>query len=579
MKRILNATLIITLLLTVFATSQTVKAISTHPSNIISDTDMCEDYDGYNWDYDSCTYIIRTEDIIFVEYQVLGSNANATLDFYELNGASLTKVESKPLSQGLNTVSSTTSWTHFKINIYYEDPTPGMISKLKDSLYIGYVNPLSDIIPPEFISPGVYFVDVDSPITANDVKAVLSANDITDGDVTSSISLVTDGYIGNEDTIGDYIIRFSAADLSSNISYVDVTVRVVDITIPVLSLIGDATIYVPFNGAYTEQGATYTDNYYNTGDAISSGTVDTTTLGTYTINYSYTDPSGNIADEIQRTVIVHDNELPVLSLNGDSTMYIEYNNTYTELGATFSDNFDGSGNAEISGTVTTSILGTYIIEYNYTDTSSNQAVTIQRTVIVQDTTKPVITLTGPDTIYIEYQTTYADEGATFTDNYDSAGNAVSSNDINNLILGTYTITYTYTDSSGNTADPVTRTVIVRDTLSPIVDGLDNVEVYNSQGVRLPEILANVTATDGVDGDVSNTLIIIIDNYTGNEYQPGSYTVTIRVFDTNGNMSTIEGTINVLDDIKPEFTVSPYIIDFETASSMTQEEIRNHILNR
>ena len=71
-----------------------------------------------------------------------------------------------------------------------------------------------------------------------------------------------------------------------------------------------------------------------------------------------------------------------------------------------------------TGTVDTSVVGTYTVTYNATDASGNEAAAVSRTVNVVDTTVPVITLTGEATVTIEVGSTYTDAGATATDNYD-----------------------------------------------------------------------------------------------------------------------------------------------------------------
>ena len=53
-------------------------------------------------------------------------------------------------------------------------------------------------------------------------------------------------------------------------------------------------------------------------------------------------------------------------------------------------------------------VGTYIIEYTYTDANGNVASTVTRTVNVVDTTNPVITLNGSTPITIEVNTAYTD---------------------------------------------------------------------------------------------------------------------------------------------------------------------------
>lgn len=77
-----------------------------------------------------------------------------------------------------------------------------------------------------------------------------------------------------------------------------------DTTAPVITLNGDATTTVGFNGTYTELGATAFDNTDGTTTvAIGGDTVTTSTAGTYIVTYTATDTAGNTASTT-RTVIV-----------------------------------------------------------------------------------------------------------------------------------------------------------------------------------------------------------------------------------------------------------------------------------
>jgi hypothetical protein len=78
-----------------------------------------------------------------------------------------------------------------------------------------------------------------------------------------------------------------------------------------------------------------------------------------------------------------------------------------------------------------------------------------------DTTAPVITLNGLPTCFLQKGWLYNDPSATAIDDKDGTVSVTSSNPINPSILGTYTITYTAKDQSGNTATK-SRTVYVVD---------------------------------------------------------------------------------------------------------------------
>jgi len=79
-----------------------------------------------------------------------------------------------------------------------------------------------------------------------------------------------------------------------------------------------------------------------------------------------------------------------------------------------------------------------------------------------DTTAPVISLSGNSTITINSWSSYTDAGATASDNLDGdiSANIVTSGSVDTSTTGTYIITYTVSDAAGNIATPVTRTVTV-----------------------------------------------------------------------------------------------------------------------
>ena len=171
---------------------------------------------------------------------------------------------------------------------------------------------------------------------------------------------------------------------------------------------------------------------------------------------------------------VVDATAPVITLNGDASVTIEVGSPYNDAGATATDNYDGDLTASIVvvSDVDTSTVGDYTVTYNVTDTSGNAAIEVTRTVSVVDTTAPVITLLGDSSVTIEVNSTYTDAGATATDNYDGdlTGSIVVVSNVDTSTVGNYTVTYNVTDTSGNAATEVTRTIIV-ETLS--VDGIDH----------------------------------------------------------------------------------------------------------
>ena len=85
---------------------------------------------------------------------------------------------------------------------------------------------------------------------------------------------------------------------------------------------------------------------------------------------------------VVRTVIVEDTTAPIITLLGDNPQTLELGSAYLELNATTDDNSTIIIN---TSHVDMHSVGEYNVTYNATDTSNNQAVTVVRTVIVEDT--------------------------------------------------------------------------------------------------------------------------------------------------------------------------------------------------
>ena len=125
-----------------------------------------------------------------------------------------------------------------------------------------------------------------------------------------------------------------------------------------------------------------------------------------------------------------------------------------DLGATALDNIDGDITSLISveNNVDSDTAGTYTVVYSVSDSSGNAEIRRTRTVVVSDTTKPVITITGGDIAH-EQGTPYTDLGATALDNIDGDITSLISveNNVDSDTAGTYTVVYSVSDSSGNAA--------------------------------------------------------------------------------------------------------------------------------
>lgn len=150
---------------------------------------------------------------------------------------------------------------------------------------------------------------------------------------------------------------------------------------------------------------------------------------------------------------------PVITILGTNPITVQAGSVYIDSGATATDVEDGNLTANITkiSNVNVNILGNYSVIYSVTD-SANNTVTATRNVSVIDTTSPVITLNGANTLTITQNGAYTELGATALDNLDGFLTVNITGNVNTSVIGTYTITYTATDSHGNSATPKTRTV-------------------------------------------------------------------------------------------------------------------------
>jgi hypothetical protein len=295
-----------------------------------------------------------------------------------------------------------------------------------------------------------------------------TATDVEDGDLSGSV--VIGGDAVNTSDPDSYVISYDVSDLDGAAApTVFRTVNVTDDDPPVISLNGAAVINLNVGDSFSDPGFTAFDNVDGdlTADVeVGGDTVNTAVPDTYVITYNVSDSAGNAATEVTRTVNVSDGDPPVITLIGAAVIDLSVGDTFSDPGVTASDDVDGdlTSNVVVGGdTVNTAVPGTYVISYNVSDLAGNAAAEVTRTVIVIDDEPPVITLIGAAAIDLNVGDNFIDPGVTATDNVDgdlTSSVAVGGDVVNTGVAGTYVITYNVSDSAGNPAAEVTRTVNV-----------------------------------------------------------------------------------------------------------------------
>lgn len=170
-----------------------------------------------------------------------------------------------------------------------------------------------------------------------------------------------------------------------------------------------------------------------------------------------------------------------------------------------------------------------------------------------DTTAPVITILGNQTLTMEVGSAYADAGATATDDVsgDLSSELIISSTVRSTLLGSYTVTYSVTDDAGNEASEI-RTVNVIDTVSPVIEILGD----NPATVELGShyIDAGARVTDAGDGTVNVSLVT---TGTVDTSQLGIYTIAYSAGDNSGNLARKTRSVEVYNALPTSLNQARY----------------------
>lgn len=417
---------------------------------------------------------------------------------------------------------------------------------------------VSDNKPPQLslIGGPVVPLQCGEPLLDPGVIAV----DACAGDLTASVLRE-----GNIDTAspGDYPVTYTLQDPSgNNARTVYRTFHVADTEPPVITLNGDANMLVDCNAAFTDPGATALDRCEGdlSGSILVQGTVDPATPGQYTITYTLTDATGNVAEKRVRTVEVKDLTAPVITLNGENPLTLPCGSSYTDAGATAEDACEGDFTAHLTaydGVVPTT-AGTYTYVYAATDAAGNTA-TAARTVIIEDAEPPVVSFSGlpaepcidgpaegTDHCFTAVIDCHADLSAvriTATDNCDAESEVLPRVDTwADAASGnaTFQQRYTVQDASGNTT-VFDLSIIVADSTPPVLSLAGAEDIQWPCGITFFD--PGFTARDECDGDLKE-FVTVNGAKDVDARVPGDYTITYSVVDTAGNEAVATRIVHI-----------------------------------
>lgn len=277
-----------------------------------------------------------------------------------------------------------------------------------------------------------------------------------------------------------------------------------------------------------------------------------------TYGSNFIDPCATFMGEFEdyKIVLARDTIRPVITLIGADTISVEINGSYTDPGATATDNLESNSiitsKLQYSSDLDITRVGFYRGCYNVTDFYGNQAITKCRTIAVKvDMTPPVLTMNGSTPVNVHVYSSYTDAGASANDNY--SGNLTSQiktiNPVDTSKVGTYQVLYSVQDFFGF-SDSKIRVVNVVDTVRPVISARNtSTYVHSVCNPLVDSLVVNIT-----DNYYSTFTI----NRTGNinVNVPGIYNLTYTATDGSGNTSSsLQVSIEVKDITAPVLTVN------------------------
>lgn len=296
---------------------------------------------------------------------------------------------------------------------------------------------------------------------------------------------------------------------------------------------------------------------------MSSYTSHASTLGTYTINVSVEDSSGN-SQNGPLSIRVVDTGSPVIT--GDATFNWPIFTDLTEANilSSFqaSDLYDGdiTSNLHINGsfTINSSEVKTEEIELYVVDSSGNRA-SLNVTISFFDNVPPVVT--GPESMIMSYQvgTTIRNLISSNFSATDNCGVAPTMSIVQDeytgheTTLGTYTVKIKYTDKYSNASEK-TFTITIEDKTQPVIY-LDKTTIVTLTSVTLEiEDLSQMLYSSGeLKRGRKYSASVVKDTYSSHKNVPGNYMMTIR-YVSDGDSLTKTFRINVTEG---GYTVNVY----------------------
>lgn len=305
------------------------------------------------------------------------------------------------------------------------------------------------------------------------------------------------------------------------------------------------------------------------------------TAGTYTVTAKATYNDTEYTKQVTITIEEEDTKAPVIS-GSKAAYYVSIDNpTPIEsilAGITAEDETDGVVATYIKSdnySANKNTLGEYEVVVGAKDKSNNEA-TITIIVKVVDVTLPTITGTSSYVSNMSSPITVEQikSNLTASDNVDNELELIKVNDTftgNEQKVGTYQVSYYTQDKSGNQSETFVVKIEVKDDIAPVITASTTELEISPQGKFTDEyFLSLLTASDNVDGNITDKIIMVDDTYSSNTMVVGDYYRSYKVEDTAGNSSEIIVIrVKVVDVTAPVFYLSDAFIGTEVVLTPQQ----------
>ncbi|PTE60836.1 YSIRK signal domain/LPXTG anchor domain surface protein, partial [Staphylococcus epidermidis] len=501
------------------------------------------------------------------------------------------KVEGLPAGVTFDEATNTISGTPSEVGSYTVTVTT--MDESGNATETTFTIDVEDTTKPTVESVADQTQEVNTEIT----PITIESEDNSDQAVTNKVDGLPDGVTFDEATntisgtpseVGSYTVTVTTTDESGNATETTFTINVEDTTKPTVEDIADQTQEVnteiePIKIEATDNGGqAVTNKVDGLPDGVTFDEATNTISGTpsevdsYDIIVTTTDENGN-SETTTFTIDVEDTTKPTVESVVDQTQEVNTEITPIKIEATdnsgqaVANKVDGLPNGvtfdETTNTIsgTPSEVGSYDIIVTTTDESGNVTETIF-TIDVEDTTKPTVESIAGQTQEVNTEIepikieATDNSGQAVTNKVDGLPNGVTFDEATNTISGTpsevgsYTVTVTTTDESGN-ATETTFTIDVEDTTKPTVESVaDQTQEVNTEITPITiesEDNSGQAVTNKVEGlPAGMTFDETTNTISGTPSEVGSYTVTVTTTDESGNETETTFTIDVEDTTKP-----------------------------